>query len=484
MFFLAVFPLILFVFLLFAGKLKILSASLISFVSTAFLAIFYWKMNFALVFATIVKGGLIALDIFLIVFGAILFISFLKKVNIIQNLCYYLETFSKDLRVQVILLAWFLENFLEGTSGFGTPSTVVAPILVGLGIQPILAVAIALLGNSASVIFGAAGTPIRVGFSGLDISQIPYYSGLFNLVGSLVPVFMLFAVTFKKDNWKEKFFEALPFALFAGLAYSVPAFFITYLGQEFPSIFGSIIGLAIVLLALKFKFLVPKNDMVSEKEEFRQEKLPIPKVIFPYLLLVSLLILGKFLLGNIGFSLNFGLSHKFSLFNPGIIFILTSFIFFLFWRKHLPNAVKTVGDSFKRSLEPFFIIALMSALSQIMINSGQNDVLAQGLKTSLLPLIAPVMGAFGSFMTGSATLSNIMFGGVLARAAIDLGVIPAIILSLELVGAAAGNMISLADILPAMAVVGIKGEEKGILKRVIIPCLIYVVLVGLIGLLV
>lgn len=72
----------------------------------------------------------------------------------------------------------------------------------------------------------------------------------------------------------------------------------------------------------------------------------------------------------------------------------------------------------------------------------------------------------------------------MAKAAIDIGIIPAIILSLELVGAAAGNMIALADIMPALAVVGLKGKEREILKRVIIPCLIYVLLVGLIGILV
>ena len=484
MFLLAIFPLLIFVALLLIGRLKVLSASLTSLVITAILAVFYWQMNFSLVLSTFLKGGLIAFDIFLIVFGAILFVSLLKKTNIIGNLCFYLETFSKDLRIQVILLAWFLENFLEGTAGFGTPSAVVAPILVGLGLSPIHAVAVAMLGNSASVVFGAAGTPIRVGFSGLNISQIPYYSGLFNLVGSLVPVFMLFAITFRKEDWKKRFTEALPFTIFAGLAYSVPAFFITYLGQEFSSIMGSIIGLTLVLLAIKLKFLVPKNVMESEKKEFTEEKLPIRKVIFPYLLLVALLILGKFLLGNVGFSFNFGLSHRFNLFNPGIIFILTSAIFFFSWTKGLPKIGGIIGNSFKRSLEPFLIIALMSALAQIMINSGQDDILAQGLKTAALPLIAPAMGAFGSFMTGSATVSNIMFGGLLAKAAIDMGFASAIILSLELVGAAAGNMIALADIMPALAVVGLKGKEREIIKRVIIPCVIYVLLVGIIGILV
>ena len=116
-------------------------------------------------------------------------------------------------------------------------------------------------------------------------------------------------------------------------------------------------------------------------------------------------------------------------------------------------------NSLLRSLEPFLVVMVMSALAQIMINSGQSDTLAQGLKTLALPLIAPIIGAFGSFMTGSATLSNIMFGGLLAKAAVDIGISSAIILSLQLVGAAAGNMIALADIMPALAVVNLSGKK-------------------------
>lgn len=484
MFFLAVLPFFLFVAFLLIGKLKVVSASLISLLITIFLAVFYWRVDFSIFLSSILKGGLISFDIFLIVFGAILFVSLLKKLNIIENLCYHLGTFSKDLRIQVILLAWFLENFLEGTAGFGTPSAVVAPILICLGITPIWAVAIAMLGNSASVAFGAAGTPIRVGFSGFDISQIPYYSGLFNLVGILVPVFMLFAVTFKKDNARKLFFEAFPFALFAGAVYCLSAFFVTYFGQEFPAILGSIIGLILVLFAIKLKFLVPKKIMELAGGVSRRENIPLNKVLFPYILLVSLLILGKFLLEEIGISFYFGISHRFSLFNPGVIFIITSLAVFLVWRKKITRFSEMFKNSLKGSIEPFLVVFSMSALAQVMINSGQNNVLVEHLKTSALPIISPVMGAFGSFMTGSATVSNIMFGGILAKVAEAVGIFPAIILSLELVGAAAGNMIALADIMPALAVVNLKGKEREVLKRVIIPCLIYVFLVGTIGLLV
>ena len=95
--------------------------------------------------------------------------------------------------------------------------------------------------------------------------------------------------------------------------------------------------------------------------------------------------------------------------------------------------------------------------------------------------MAPIVGAFGSFLTGSVTISNIMFGNSLALAAKELGLSVDTILALIVVGAAAGNMIALADIIVAEAVVGLKNEERKVLRGVIIPCLIYVILVGIIG---
>jgi lactate permease len=148
--------------------------------------------------------------------------------------------------------------------------------------------------------------------------------------------------------------------------------------------------------------------------------------------------------------------------------------------------------AFKKSLEPFLVIAFMSVISQIMVNSVHNysylpsmiDFLAVHAKNALLPLWAPIVGAFGSFLTGSATVSNLMFGNFLAVSAKDLGFGVDKILALALVGGAAGNMIALADIIAAEAVVGLKNEERKVLKGVIIPCVIYVVLIGIIGLLV
>ena len=127
-----------------------------------------------------------------------------------------------------------------------------------------------------------------------------------------------------------------------------------------------------------------------------------------------------------------------------------------------------------------------------MINSGNNgtgilsaiSLITKSFETNLLPLFAPFIGAFGAFMTGSVTVSNIMFGHLFSIASGNLGMNTGIILSLGVVGAAAGNMIALADILTAEAVTGVKNGELHILKGVIIPCLIYLSILGIIGIIV
>ncbi|MBU1117544.1 L-lactate permease [Patescibacteria group bacterium] len=489
---LSILPLIIFVLFVFFGKLKILWASLISLFSTLVLVVFVWQMKFSFIEASFLKGTFLAADILLIIFGALFFLETLRKTRIIEGLCLYLEKISPDYRVQVILLAWFLESFLEGTAGFGAPSAIVAPLLIGIGLSPITAVSVALLGNSASVVFGAAGTPIRVGFSGINIVNVPLYTALINMVGFLVPVFMLWMITSKQIEKRKHFLEALPFAIFSGIAFVVPSVFFVFLGQEFPSIIGSIVGFLLVFLAIKLKIFIPKQVRVLRKEQLVVEKMNILKALTPYILLIILLIIGKIFFNNMGYTVDFGYRHTFSFFNPGIAFILATIPTIFLFRKNVKFEIRTVGESLKKAIEPFLVIAVISIMVQLMVNSSQNlsgyfsllQIIADNFKTGLLPFISPIIGAFGSFLTGSATVSNIMFGNILENTSKAIGFNPAIILSLELVGAAAGNMIALADILPTLTVVNLKGEEREVIKRVFIPCAIYVLLAGIVGLLI
>ena len=484
-------PFFLFISLMFWKKASLLLVSSLSLLLTIILAVFYWQILPFYLTASIVKGLFIALDIFIIIFGAIFFLEILKATKIIDNLCLHLESLSGDYRVQVIILAWLLENFIEGTAGFGTPAVIVAPLLVGLGFTPITAVIISLLGNSTSVAFGAAGTPIRVGFAGLNISSIPFNVALINLVGFIVPIFMLWIITKDKVKQKENFFEALPFAIWAGIAFVLPSLAVVFLGQEFPSILGAVIGMMLIFITIRLKIFMPKTVRKLRSTGIQKPSLSFGKVIFPYGLLILILIIGKFALATAGVSVSFGLKHTFIFFNPGLAFLLASIPVVIFIAKDAKLALKSLKASFVRAATPFLVIAVMSALVQIMIYSGNNrsgiiaplSYLASNLNTSLLPFISPFIGAFGSFLTGSATISNIMFGDLLVRASQIVNLNTSKILALALAGAAAGNMIALADILEAEAAMGLKEKTRVVIKGVFIPCLIYVLLIGIVGML-
>lgn len=467
---LALVPFVSFVGLLFGLKWSMLRSTWVALGITALLAVFYWGMEPVKIGQAIMKGSFGAADILVIVFGALFFLKILEGNKTIEHLCRYLESVSKDYRVQTILLAWFLESFLEGLAGFGTPLTIVAPLLVGIGLSPMTAVVVALVGNSTAGMFGAVGTPIRVGFSDLDITGVAQMGARFNFIGVLIPVFMLILVTAgRKDRWQE-LRQALPLAIFSGLAMTGTALLVAGFAQEMATIVGSLVGLLVVLFTLKW--WSPK-DVISLGGQATTEKMPLGNVILPYLLLVVLLAAGKVFLGSSGVIWSWGVVHKFAFYNPGWAFLITGVLVCRGCGKSIAIAAKSAAMN---SWLPFLVISGMSGLVQTMNYSGMVLTIARSIALFWLPIMSPFLGAFGAFLTGSVTVSNVMFGEVLATAAATAGFGQARILALQLVGATAGNMIAIADVLPAEAVLGLKGREREVIGKVAIFCLVYVVL--------
>jgi len=487
---LSVIPFVFFLFFLFIRKTTLLKTSIITLIVYTLLAIFYWKIVPQFLFFSYAKGTFVAIDIFIIIFGAIFFLEILKDLKIIKNISYYLSGISKDYRLQVILIAWFFECFLEGTAGFGTPAAIAVPLLVGLGIPPIRALVVGLLGNSIPGIFGAAGTPIKVGFATLNVASVPFYASLLNFVGFIVPVFMMWIITAGSTNRKKEFLEVLPFAIWSGFLFVGFSFLsLQIFGQEFPSIFGSIIGMIVAVLSIKLKIFVPKNTIVLNENNDDIKTMSAIKSFLPYIILVILLIVGKFILGKIGFPVGLGFKHIFNLFNPGIIFILVTLIVIVFWKSKKDTIYFSLKSAFKGAMIPFFVIAAMLSMVEIMKNSGNNisnipsaiNIIAKAIESNFLPFFAPFAGAFGSLLTGSVTASNVMFGTLFNTTALSSGFNQSIILALLVVGAGIGNMVALADILTAEAVLGEKNVERKILRGVLVPCLICLLIVGVVG---
>jgi len=261
------------------------------FLFTAAIGLFVWDMSVNRIIASTLQGLVITLGLLWIIFGAILLLNTLKHSGGITAIRAGFTTISPDRRIQAIIIAWLFGCFIEGASGFGTPAAIAAPLLVAVGFPAMAAVLLGMLVQSTPVSFGAVGTPIVVGInSGLDTATIgaqlvaqgsswnAYLQQITSsvaithaIVGTVMPLVMVLMLTRffgKEKSWKAGF-EVLPFAIFAGLASPCP----TpppgiFLGPEFPSLLGGLVGLAIVTTAARFKFLTPKTtwDFADAKE--------------------------------------------------------------------------------------------------------------------------------------------------------------------------------------------------------------------------
>lgn len=127
---------------------------------------------------------------------------------------------------------------------------------------------------------------------------------------------------------------------------------------------------------------------------------------------------------------------------------------------------------------PLVAVALVAVLTlaRLMVHSGMIDLLAATTAATFgggWPLVAPMLGALGSFVTGSGTASNILFGGFQASAANLAGVSPLVVTAAQAVGAAAGNLVAPHNIVAGAATIGLIGREGEILRRTLPPALLY-----------
>ncbi|MEJ3670457.1 L-lactate permease [Stutzerimonas stutzeri] len=511
---------------------------------TAAIGLFVWDMSFNRIIASTLQGLVITLGLLWIIFGAILLLNTLKHSGGITAIRAGFTTISPDRRIQAIIIAWLFGCFIEGASGFGTPAAIAAPLLVAVGFPAMAAVLLGMLVQSTPVSFGAVGTPIVVGInSGLDTAtigaQLTAQSSSWSIflqqitssvaithaiVGTVMPLVMVLMLTRffgKEKSWKAGF-EVLPFAIFAGLAFTLPyAATGIFLGPEFPSLLGGLVGLAIVTTAARFKFLTPKTtwDFADAKEwpaewlgtiemkldDIAARPMSAFRAWLPYVLVGALLVISRVfpqvgaalksvsvafanILGEAG--INAGIEP---LYLPGGILVAVVLITFFLHGMRAAELKAAVKESSSVLLSAGFVLLFTVPMVRILINSGVNGaelasmpiVMARYVADSvggIYPLLAPSVGALGAFLAGSNTVSNMMFSQFQFGVAQSLGISGAMVVATQAVGAAAGNMVAIHNVVAASATVGLLGREGSTLRKTVWPTLYYVLFTGVIGL--
>ncbi|WP_331346585.1 L-lactate permease [Cellvibrio sp. UBA7661] len=494
----------------------------LSLVITAAFAFYVWQVPTVQLAASVLEGWVIAFTILMIVFGAILLLNTLTALGAIKVICAGFARISPDHRVQVIIIAWLFGAFLEGASGFGTPAAIGAPLLVALGFPPMAAVVMALLGDSAPVSFGAIGTPVIVGvgqgipdISAGELQAIAVTaSGIDLLVASFLPLLMLALLTRffgANKSWREGL-AIWPFALFSGLAFTLPAYVIArFLGPEFPSLLGALVGLGLVVSVARRGWLLPSTAWrlpVLEDAETRETVIPAPMGLFaawlPYLVVTGLLVLTrvdalpfKALLQSVSVEFDQLLGSAIStriapLYLPGTLFVLVALAVAVFYRLPFAATALVWRESLGRIWPTLIALGTSVPMVRIFINSDVNSAGLAAMPTALgesaaatfssgWPLVAPFIGALGSFVAGSSTFSNMMFASLQQDAALASDLSSRVIIALQMLGSNAGNMICVMNVVAAASVVKLGGREGEIIRFTLLPALLYCSAIGLVG---
>ncbi|MRH43209.1 L-lactate permease [Aquibacillus halophilus] len=511
----------------------------ISLLVTALLALIVWKIPLIQIAAASIEGIIIAISILWIVFGAILLLNTLSRSGALDSIRNGFSQISMDRRVQLIIIAWLFGSFIEGAAGFGTPAAIGAPLLVALGFPPLAAVSLALIADSSAVSFGAVGTPMIVGVkqglnegaslanivqNGLggqsinnylqEIASTAVFIDLF--IGTFIPVIIVCMLTrFFGENhsWKEGL-QIFPFAIFAGLSFTVPAFLVaTLLGPEFPSIIGGLVGLAIVVPAAKRGFLLPKepwdftHESLASNEielQIKDKVMPLWRAWLPYMIVAALLVLTRIDILPLkdwlravkvgwGSILGTEISTFFEpLYLPGSIFFIVILITIFIHRMNRFKVKEAFGESSKTMIGTVIALGTAVPMVRIFINSGVNDASLLSMPMELAtymsnvvgegwPFVAPFIGALGSFISGSATFSNMMFSLFQFSVADQIGANHETILALQVLGANSGNMICVLNVVAAASVVNMGGKEGTIIRMTMVPMIFYATMAGIIG---
>lgn len=349
------------------------------------------------------------------------------------------------------------------------------------------------------------------------------------IAGILIPLIIASFLTrfFGKERSFKKGLEVWPFAIFAALAFIVPYLAVAYLlGPEFPSLIGGLIGLAIVVPAARAGFLMPKDTFdfppkdewepgwlgVYQEAEMEEEEVEahIGSVAAwsPYVIVAALLVITRLeflpfkewltsesvttsfsnILGEEGVSASIQWFYL-----PGFMFFLTTLAAWAIFRMSTSQYVAAWKETAVTMLTVSIALGFAVPTVRVFIASNVNGAGLEGMPIELAnavsdlagsawPAFAGLIGALGAFLAGSNTVSNMMFSLFQFGVAENVGISPTMIVGLQAVGAAAGNMICVHNVVAASATVGLLGKEGLLIRKTIWPMFYYLIVIGTAGL--
>lgn len=459
------------------------------------------------------KGLSLALFVLTIVWTSVYLFNLVDRLKGIDAIGRAMAVLASDRLVQALLIGWGFASFIQGITGFGVPVAVAAPLLIMLGFSPARAAAMALVGHGWAVTFGSMGSSyytiqLVTGIEGEVIA--PHMAALFAPV--IIVSGMLVAHI---QGGFAALRRSLPLVVVAGALMAAAMYTLALAdAPQIASAVPAVIGMAALALLARTPLLPraapdaapPDSEPANAPEEGDGGRpMPFALAFLPYLLLIGLSALSqipavKDAVQDIQWSLDYPafetaqgfavaaaenyaplriLNHP----APLIFFsiLLSSAVYALAGRWTKGAAREAMRLTYAQTLGSTIGVTTMVMMAVVMADTGMTVLLARGIAAAsgpLFPVVSPFIGLLGSFMSGSNTNSNVMFGLLQLETARALEIGTVTISAVQSIGASVGSPMAPAKVLVGAAVVGLAGQERKIFGVVIPYILILVALVA------
>lgn len=510
-------PILVLLFLLLKCRWKAGQAAAVGFAAAGAIALLFYRTSVPQLAVEAAKGLWNALSILLVIWTAIALYEIMVQADAFSSLRGGIASIAKNELLALLLAGYVFPSFLQGITGFGVAVAVGAPLLAGLGVKPKWAVVAVLLCHSWGGTFGtlALAWQALVTQSGADpatTAAAARYAAAFlwlvNLTGPLVMCWLY--------GGKHAVRMGLPAVLLISLIHGGGELLLAADNDVLACFLPAAAALAAALLLARFSpykkaWRYEKSNMMDRTVK------PLPpqttgglhRAFMPYYILTALTVACllippvKRVLGSLkigfsfpGFETGYGhataaetcFSPMTPLLHPGFFLLVTcvlSYGLFKKWGMLPAGSMKRVARSTVKKTVPSSLAIIGFILTSKMMGcSGEVIVLARGLAAvlgSAYPLVAPLIGLLGSFMTSSNMSSNILFAEFQVAMSGLVGANAAATLGAQTAGGAIGNAICPGNLVLGTSTVELEGEEGTILRTVLPVAALTALLCGVVN---
>jgi len=491
-FLLGIIPLAALIVMILKIKMPIHHAVVSSLLITMVLAFFYWGNSIQYLSMSALYGAAKGLwPIIIVILAAIYSYNLMLKTGSMDVIKDVLAGISDDKRIQVLLISWCFGGFLEAVAGYGTAVAIPIGILIALGFDPLKAAVASLVANTVPTAFGAVGIPVSIL---AEQTQLPVLalSATIILQLSVFNILLPFVIVSIAGGGVKAIRGVFFITLMCGITTLIPQYIVAAnLGAELPAFAGSLVSLLVTIALAK---AMKKKEGNTEKAHSHSAGALIKAgaiyiLTFVFILACSPLFPAiRTAVGQYSSVIPFPLSDTKTLTlgiewlsTPGVLIIIASFIGGTIQGAGIGTLLSVLGKTVVQLKNSIIAIMAIVALATVMDTSGMIGDIANTLVDitgSSYIFIAPVIGALGTFVTGSDTNSNVLFGKLQTSAAAKLGIDPIILAAANTSGATGGKMISPQSIAIAVSATKMDGQGSAIMSNSLKYCAVYIVILG------